>query len=885
MRAIRHSLLIGLVALSAHLSAQKLYIAENGGQHIQRSDGDGTNLEIINTAGQVGSIGDIVIDDVRNRVFWVEQDGSFTYVKRANLTPNGGAIQLTNVADHVRVAVSNQFEALAIHKGNRELYITTTGTGGEIYRVDLDDPFTITVLPAPTVSSLFASYGIDIDEVNDKMYFVNQATNRQVQSANTNGSSLGVVGPLGGPPAISDGSFGTIRDVVVDPSGGKLYVSTVIAGIGQIIQANLNGFSPTPIVTGLPNTITGLALDTKNGFIYWATGSTAVGRAKLDGTGSVNIITGLNTTNYIAFDFSTTVPPKLYWTEGDIQEIHRMNTDGSEFERYYFGGFSPYPTGMAIDQKARMIFWTDGTHNNIKRGLIGETDFDNPEEILDYPDASPGMQGLDIDPDNTMVYFADVDNSRIQRANYSNPLPLTGSDIVTIANPYGVELDLVNGKIYYTANDLAAINTGTLYRANLDGTGQETLISQSIAASQRFMHDVKVDPLNGIVYWVFTEPDGIATIYKADISNVSGTVTPLVDPTGGEVRGIEIDPQTNKIWWVCRGNSGASIPPGIMQADLDDGSNISTLHEITFLPPNANFIALDRGCVQPIAGAIDLTAPLGQTVTADILSEAYFNSSDVITITITQSPTKGTAALQSDNTIDFTPNNGTVGSDLITYQICNDCGLCDQASINITIPNEPPVINQPAPITAVAGTSITIPLSSLLSDPNNNLDIASLSIVSPPISGAVASFNTSNSLVVDYSGITFTGTDNVTIQVCDLLGVCTNSIISITVTSTPPTTPPLSIIIYNGVSPNGDLFNPYFKIENIEVVNPGNSVTIFNRWGDKVFEMDNYDNNDPAKRFNGESNKSKDLPSGVYFYKIEFKDGSPDLTGYLTLKR
>ncbi|MEQ8426100.1 MAG: FG-GAP-like repeat-containing protein, partial [Cyclobacteriaceae bacterium] len=187
----------------------------------------------------------------------------------------------------------------------------------------------------------------------------------------------------------------------------------------------------------------------------------------------------------------------------------------------------------------------------------------------------------------------------IQRADYSLTPPFTGSDIVTISNAFGVALDLTNGKIYYTANDNAAINTGTLYRANLDGTAQETLWSALEPDPERFIHDVKVDPVSGFVYWVWTEPNGIATIYKANISDVNGTATPLVNPTGGEVRGIEIDPLTNKLWWVCRGRIGL-VPPSIMQADLDDGGNAGPLHPITFTPPNGNFIALDRGIISPL---------------------------------------------------------------------------------------------------------------------------------------------------------------------------------------------------------------------------------------------------------------------------------------------
>ncbi|HNP96995.1 MAG TPA: gliding motility-associated C-terminal domain-containing protein, partial [Cyclobacteriaceae bacterium] len=376
--------------------------------------------------------------------------------------------------------------------------------------------------------------------------------------------------------------------------------------------------------------------------------------------------------------------------------------------------------------------------------------------------------------------------------------------------------------------------------------------------------------------------NGIATIFKANTSDVPGTVTPLVNPTGGEVRGIEIDPQTNKLWWVCRGRIGL-VPPSIMQADLDDGGNVGPLHPITFTPPNANFIILDRGCDQPIAASVNLTAPLGQTSIANPLATSFFRSTDEITVTIITSPTKGTASVMTDNTIEFTPGSGTVGADVIVYQMCNQCNLCDEGEISIDIPNLPPVIAAPSgTLTVTAGNSITIPLSSLLSDPNNNLDVATLSIVTQPSSGASAAINSANEIVIDYSGITFTGVDNVTIEVCDQLSVCSTRQISITVNAQ---LNPTEIIIYNGISPNGDTFNPYFRIENIETQEPENTVKIYNRWGDRVFEITNYDNDNPDQRFNGVSDSGKDLPSGIYFYRIEFGSGRSSLEGYLTLKR
>lgn len=88
------------------------------------------------------------------------------------------------------------------------------------------------------------------------------------------------------------------------------------------------------------------------------------------------------------------------------------------------------------------------------------------------------------------------------------------------------------------------------------------------------------------------------------------------------------------------------------------------------------------------------------------------------------------------------------------------------------------------------------------------------------------------------------------------------------------------LTVYNAVSPNSDdTRNSFLRIEGLP---PGkNKVTIFNRWGDKVFEISQYDND--TRRFEGKNDNGKDLPSGTYYYSIEASGKTH--TGYLSVKR
>jgi gliding motility-associated-like protein len=93
------------------------------------------------------------------------------------------------------------------------------------------------------------------------------------------------------------------------------------------------------------------------------------------------------------------------------------------------------------------------------------------------------------------------------------------------------------------------------------------------------------------------------------------------------------------------------------------------------------------------------------------------------------------------------------------------------------------------------------------------------------------------------------------------------------------------IVVYNAVSPNEDHRNPILLLEYIENLadTRENHVTIFNRWGDVVWEGINYNNTSIV--FRGNSKNGDALPSGTYFYRIEFTSGRSQQIGYLAVKR
>lgn len=82
------------------------------------------------------------------------------------------------------------------------------------------------------------------------------------------------------------------------------------------------------------------------------------------------------------------------------------------------------------------------------------------------------------------------------------------------------------------------------------------------------------------------------------------------------------------------------------------------------------------------------------------------------------------------------------------------------------------------------------------------------------------------------------------------------------------------IIVYNGISGNDDGKNDYFFIEGLNKF-PENTLEVYNRWGGKVFDANQYGTHE--NWFRGYSNakgtidNGKKLPSGTYFYVLTYK--------------
>jgi gliding motility-associated-like protein len=255
-------------------------------------------------------------------------------------------------------------------------------------------------------------------------------------------------------------------------------------------------------------------------------------------------------------------------------------------------------------------------------------------------------------------------------------------------------------------------------------------------------------------------------------------------------------------------------------------------------------------------------------------------------ITGSYNPTTGVLQLSGNATkasyetairsIQYQNSSANPDANARTITLTINDGITSSTAATITLAiNQPPAIVVDEQVTE-AGGEVNFDLTTLITDPDNNLDLSninSITIAAQPTSGAVATLVNGN-LVIDYSSVPdFTGIDRLTITICDNLNRCISQEITIQVGA--------ELVVYNAVSPFKDGYNDFLLLRYID---PQNKVTIYNRWGDKVFERVNYDNDDATKRFEGLNDAGEKLASGTYFYKIEYGNALA-ATGYLTLKQ
>jgi gliding motility-associated-like protein len=212
--------------------------------------------------------------------------------------------------------------------------------------------------------------------------------------------------------------------------------------------------------------------------------------------------------------------------------------------------------------------------------------------------------------------------------------------------------------------------------------------------------------------------------------------------------------------------------------------------------------------------------------------------------------------------------------------VTDEFGCADRDTVNVTRLANAPVAVDDYDTTAYQ-REIVIDVLVNDTDLENSINPASLIISNSPLNGtAYVDFETYK---VHYRPNTgFKGTDVFEYRICNTLSQCDEANVYVFVSD-------FEFLIPNAFSPNGDGVNDYFEILGIDYYE-NNSITIINRWGNKVYEAKNYGINTNPKFWDGKSDTGfsfgdDNLPTGTYFYILDLGNGEKPISGSIYLDR
>ena len=251
-------------------------------------------------------------------------------------------------------------------------------------------------------------------------------------------------------------------------------------------------------------------------YVYWANNpkhqAGTIGRANLDGSGvDERFITSLGTSRQVQVVSGVAVnSTHLYWVNNETRTIGRARLDGTGANQDFIADVKPsaasFPSGVAVDEEH--IYWVSKVGDDFgfkpSSGAIGRANLDGT-----------GVDASFISGVNFPSGGVAVEGSHLYWTSYSQDPALAFADRIGRANldGTGVEESFITGcaagltACVSGVNGLAVDDThiwwaasgrfdGEIARANLDGTGRETVIGRG---EDFFPYGVAVDDTH--VYW------------------------------------------------------------------------------------------------------------------------------------------------------------------------------------------------------------------------------------------------------------------------------------------------------------------------------------------------------------------------------------------------
>ncbi|MBI5916145.1 MAG: tandem-95 repeat protein [Bacteroidetes bacterium] len=257
--------------------------------------------------------------------------------------------------------------------------------------------------------------------------------------------------------------------------------------------------------------------------------------------------------------------------------------------------------------------------------------------------------------------------------------------------------------------------------------------------------------------------------------------------------------------------------------------------------PSVNGVRyVDKNCLSavPVANNDAVTLCEDNVVNINVLANDTDPQGLPLIVSIVTPPSQGVATVQSDGTVRYKPNADYSGTDNFIYQACNSNGLCDPATVSITVyddscppgyykvsvggvcsgscvlsPNNPPdAINDFA--TTVVNTPVSITVQSNDIDPSGLGMTTYLGFSNPPDNGTVVL----DGEEIRYTPTTgFVGQDNFNYKICNPYG-CDSALVTVDVLCADPAGgKAIQGMVFNDANNNASLTNGEMGIGNVRV--------------------------------------------------------------------
>ncbi len=194
-------------------------------------------------------------------------------------------------------------------------------------------------------------------------------------------------------------------------------------------------------------------------------------------------------------------------------------------------------------------------------------------------------------------------------------------------------------------------------------------------------------------------------------------------------------------------------------------------------------VVVDPVNLPPSAVDDAAAGPWGASIRIDVLANDSDpdGSLDETTLTVTNAPAHGSAMVNPDGTVDYTPNHGFVGTDSFDYRVCDDGAPveCVEATVTVAVSENEGPEAQDDTTSVDEDSSVTIDVLDNDSDPEGG----DLSVTGAGPAGHGTVEVNPDGTILYTPDLDFEGADTFTYTACDEVDNCSTAQVAVTVSA------------------------------------------------------------------------------------------------------